>query len=318
MSAFPEEEVLSQFVSITLALLIAFQTAAFASQVDCDHLLTTPEQQSSAFLHELEAATQGRPEIKRVFLRLRLRLARSRILRECAANGSCTKSQVAIAVKEAVQASSSNRDALGYGFLIGGMIANAAVSAGVTGWVNPQAEFLPTLVGFTLGQATFIAASLLSPFSEPLSAKMRRFSFALKGKNQGEPAQVANSELEAKADAIHATYTLREQYAVDRIFVYRNAIRLNFQTAALALQSHDAAAVAAEIADAAMSGYRYFKDIDPREPAIVNTIYASFLVKLEEPSRLKDAVMRIIRERDLSLDAKAQAYYERALAAWLG
>jgi len=203
-------------------------------------------------------------------------------------------------------------NALGYGFLIGGMIANAAASAGITVWVNPNAEFFSTMTAYTLGQATFVAASLLSPFSEPLAARIRRFAFASKTN-----AESAVSDLEGKADTIHATFTLREQYATDRIFLFRNALRLNFQTAALAALDGDRDSVVAEIADAALSGYDYFKDLDPNEPAIKNTIYASFLVKVQNPMSFKDEILALIHKRHPVRDKKADAYYERALDAWL-
>jgi hypothetical protein len=227
-------------------------------------------------------------------------------------------SEVIRELDSAIQETSSNADMKGYAFLVGGMIANAAVSAGITTWVNPGAEFLPTMVGYTLGQVTFITASLLSPFSEPLSAKIRRFAFGLKSKGNTDVTRTANSALESKADAIHSTYTLREQYATDRIFVFRNALRLNFQTAALAFETGDQTAVIAEVADAAMAGYQYFKDIDPREPAIVNAIHASFLVKVKDPSHLIEPILALIRARDPDYDSKAEAYYERAMKAWLG
>lgn len=210
-----------------------------------------------------------------------------------------------------------NADTWGYGFLLGGMVANAAASAGITVLVNPHSEFVPTFVGFMLGQATFVGVSLLSPFSEPIFAKMRRFSFALKGKGQQDLAQNANSELEAKADAIHATYTLREQHAIDRIFVFRNTLRLNLQAAALAMQTGDREAVVAELADAAMAGYHYFKDIDPREPAIINSVRASFLSKVENPGLLREPTLALIRARAERFDAAAEVYCERALDAWL-
>lgn len=196
--------------------------------------------------------------------------------------GGCTPIQIAQAVKNAiVKGSLASSDALGYGFLVGGIIANAAISSGITVWVNPQSQFFPTFVGFSLGQ------------------------------------QAAGNALEAQADAIHATYTLREQYATDRIFLFRNALRLNFQTAALAFHSGNHEVVAAEIADAAMAGYHYFKDIDPSEAAIVNTIHASFLVKIKNPSSLKEPSLAIIRDRSMDFDSKAETYYQHALDAWL-
>lgn len=210
------------------------------------------------------------------------------------------------------KAASSRSNALGYGFLVGGMIANAAASAGITVWVNPNAEFFSTMTAFTLGQATFVAASLLSPFSEPLAAKIRRFAFASKNKPGMQP-----NDLESTADTIHATYTLREQYATDRIFVFRNALRLNFQTAALAYQTGDRAAVVAEIADAALAGYDHFRDIDPGTPAIRNTIYACFLVKVENPLDLKTEILDLIRRRNPNMDDQAKMYYTQALDAWL-
>lgn len=306
---------MSKFIAFLLFCSFFLQSAY--ANPDCELLLLTPQQQSAAFYRELDSVTQSSPRFKRMYLKIRGRLWRSRILKECGKAGGCTNAQIAHAVKEALAKSSSSSNALGYGFLVGGMIANAATSAGITVWVNPQAEFFSTFVGFTLGQATFIGASLLSPFSEPISAKMRRFSFALKGKGQRDPAREPSSELEAKADAIHATYTLREQYATDRIFLFRNTLRLNFQTAALAVESGDRAAVVAELADAAMAGYRYFKDIDPREPAITNSIHASFLMKVETPSLLKEPTLALIRAREAHMDSNAEIYYKRALDVWL-
>gem|GEM_PF-2761663 len=319
-----------RFFTIFLLISLFFQTAYSAS--DCELLLVTCRQQSAAIHRELNKLIQSSPPAKRIYLKIRTAFAKNRILKDCAqgtltsgtsgTTRGCTHAQVAQAVAQVVEDAIAKNplissDALGYGFLVRGIIANAAASTGITVWVNPQAEFLPTFVGFSLGQVTFIAASLISPFSEPISAKIRRFAFGLKERNNLEHGQAVGSKLEAQADAIHATYTLREQYATDRIFVFRNALRLNFQTAAVAFQSGDHEAVAAEIADAAMAGYQYFKDIDPSERAIVNTIHASFLIKIKNPSSLKGPVLTLIKERSTEFDAKAEAYYLRALDAWL-
>lgn len=310
------------FRLFTILLLILFSLQTVYAISDCELLLLTRQQQADVINREFREVIDSSRVSKRLYLKIRAALWKSQILKDCAkadrAGGGCTHAQVAQAVKDAIVKSQAiSSDALGYGFLVGGIIANAAASTGITVWVNPQAEFVPTFVGFSLGQVTFIAASLISPFSEPISAKIRRFAFGLKGKNNPDQRHGVGSELEAKADAIHATYTLREQYATDRIFLLRNALRLNFQTAALAFQSGDQEAVAAEIADAAMAGYLYFKDIDPGEAAIVNTIHASFLVKIKNSSSLKNPTLAIIRERSTDFDANAEAYYERALNAWL-
>lgn len=309
-----------KFFKIILLILISFQEA-FATS-DCELLLLTRQEQRVVINRELNEILRSSPPAKRIYLKIRTAFAKNQILKDCARAGGCTHAQVAQAVAQVVESAIvkshlMSSDALGYGFLVGGIIANAAASTGITVWVNPQSEFIPTFVGFSLGQVTFIAASLISPFSEPISAKIRRFAFGLKGKNNSEHGQVVSSPLEAQADAIHATYTLREQYATDRIFVFRNAIRLNFQTAAMAFQSGDPEVVTAEIADAAIAGYEYFKDIDPSERAIVNTIYASFLIKMNHPSNLKEPIMALIKERSIEFDAKAEAYYNRALDAWL-
>lgn len=307
--------VLSRNLTILLFILFFYQTASANSP--CDALLT-PQEQNTAISQEFHKIIDSSSRLKRVYLRIQAALWKNRILKKCSQAGGCTRAQIAQAVKDSIVKSfPKNSNALGYGFLVGGIIANAAALAGITVWANPQVEFFPSFVGFSLGQVTFIAAGLLSPFSEPFSYKIRRFSFALKGRNQkGEP-EMHPGRLEEKADKIHATYTLREQLAIDRIFVFRNTLRLNFQTAAVASQNADHKGVIAEIADAAMAGYQYFRDIDPREPAIVNSIYASFLIKAKNPSELKAAVMTLIQERSADFDAKAEDYYQHALDAWL-
>lgn len=208
-------------------------------------------------------------------------------------------------------------DLRGYAFLIGGMVVSAAASAGIMHLVSPQAGFVQMMVGFILGQATFVGANLLSPFSEPVSSNIRRFAFALKERRDSNDDHTGTLQLEEKADAIQASYTLREQYAIDRIFVFRNALRLNFDSAARAIREGDREAIVAELADALVAGYLYFKDIDPREPAIINAIHASFLNRIEEPESLKDSILKSIEAGHGPFTSRARNYYERALDAWL-
>ena len=304
-----------KFFTILFLLTVLFQTAY--ANLGCERLLLTREEQTAVIHRELREMINSSPIFSRVFLNVRAAFLKSQILRDCAQSEGCTHAQIAQAVKDAVIKSSTHHsDAMGYGFLIGGIIANAAASAGVTVWVNPRVEFLSALVGYSLAQVTFIAVNLLSPFSEPISAKIRRFSFALKGAKQQGFVGKQSDGLERQADVTHATYTLPEQYAIERIFLFRNTLKLNFQIAAAAYESEEQMKVIAEIADAAIAGYHYFKDIDPSEKAIVNTIHATFLANVKDPSTLKAATMEWIRVRSQDLSQEAEIYYRRALDAW--
>ncbi len=259
-------------------------------------------------------------------LRAKAYLWQSRILEDCISSGGCTGEHIAAAVRLALSPEPATSNLLGYGFLIGGMVANAAAFAGITTLVNPQTPFMPTVVGFVLGQASLISANLLSSFSDPIFNRLRKLSYKLKG--QGQPLT-----LDAMADGTQASYTLREQNSIDRIFQFRMALRSNFDAALTAYLAGDLETQMTEIADVAINGYLYFDEIDPREPGIVNAVWASYLSKTGNRTELKDPIFAIIKARypkfrdrkpgqtvryiNLEDDKVAQAYFRAVLDAWL-
>jgi hypothetical protein len=301
-------------------LLCLIPVAASAAATPCEPLLTGRADLTDAFNQEIKIALVDHPAMRRLYIRMQKRALRSETLAKCAERGGCTPEDIAKIVREAIAALPDRTQRLGYGFLIGGMIANAALSAGITTWANPLATFKASFVAFFLGQASFIGLNLLAPFLEPVSNRIRRAVFAL-----NRPMN-PTSGFEAQANATNSTFTLREQHAVDRIMQFRNAVKTNFNEAASAVDRGDHVTVTGELADALLAGYRYFRDIDPTEPAITSAIRASFLRKVTDPAALHQPIIDSLRRIDPMLyDAPAtragepspREYFEKALRAWL-
>jgi len=149
-----------------------------------------------------------------------------------AAGGSCVEwFQSRESSADSLQAKRSETVAnlVGYSILGAGIVANSAFSAGVLSAISPQLEFMPLFAGSFLGQMSFVSVSLLAPFLEPVSSRIRHKTFELTTGRRPKPNM--HPTLEEQADRVHATYTLREQHATDRVISFRNAIRLNLQAA---------------------------------------------------------------------------------------
>lgn len=313
-------KVIAAFLIIRACL---FTPLAFAAECE-PHL--THEARRAIYRTEVVKVTASFSALRRGILRAKAYLWQSRILEDCISSGGCTGEHIAAAVRLALAPEPATSNLLGYGFLVGGMVANAAAFAGITTLVNPQTPFTPTVVGFVLGQASLISANLLSSFSDPIFNRLRKLSYKLKG--QGQPLT-----LDAMADGTQASYTLREQNSIDRIFQFRMALRSNFDAALTAYLAGDLETQMTEIADVAINGYLYFDEIDPREPGIVNAVWASYLSKTGNRTELKDPIFAIIKARypkfrdrkpgqtvryiNLEDDKVAQAYFRAVLDAWL-
>lgn len=302
-------------IALLFLLLAPSALAEDSLKDDCNTLLLDRTQSIQAFNAEFKTALPDSPAIKRAMLTIQKSILRNRLLKECDKNGGCTADQIAKGVRQAI-ADTGLPNAVGYGFLIGGMVANAAGSSALMTAVSPELQFMPLFAASILGQVSFISVSLLAPFLEPISSTIRRATFAM---TKGSGNHVApRSSLERQADLINATYTLREQHATDRILTLRNAIRFNFQTAAVAIETGDQKTVVAEIGDAAMMGYRHFRDLSPREPTLVSAIQTSFLRHVERPDDLIAPTLEYLRLHDPDYSAAAEQYYVQALQAWLG
>lgn len=202
----------------------------------------------------------------------------------------------------------------GYAILGTGIFANSALSAWALSTISPQLEFVPLFAGSFIGQMSFVSVSLLAPFLEPVSSSIRRKVFELKKRR--EAGKDETHSLEEQADRVHATYTLREQHATDRVISFRNAIRLNMREAAQALERRDENAVIAEVADAAMLGYRHFRDISPREETVLQTVRVALVRHMESPEAWVDRVLQEIEIQGGFQTSDARTYYERLLRAW--
>jgi hypothetical protein len=206
---------------------------------------------------------------------------------------------------------------IGFSFLIAGMVANAAVTAQVMKMVNTEADFSIIFTSSFLGQFSFISVNLLAPFLEPISSRIRKFTFAF---SQSTISNARPGSLEAQANLLNATYTFREQQASDHILTFRNALRFNFESAMRAIETGDEQTVVVELADALMAGYRHFREISPSDPTIINAVRSTFLRKIRHPEALQAAVLKQIRNSVVpeNLNSiEAQKYYEQAVAAWL-
>ena len=203
---------------------------------------------------------------------------------------------------------------VGYSILGAGIVANSAFSAGVLSAISPQLEFMPLFAGSFLGQMSFVSVSLLAPFLEPVSSQIRRKTFELTTGRR--PKRDKHPTLEEQADRVHATYTLREQHATDRVISFRNAIRLNLQAAVRAWEARDEDGVVAEIADAAILGFRHFRDISPQEETILYTVRATLTRRLENPEWWGAKALQAIESLEGFQSEASKAYYEQLLGSW--
>ena len=305
------------------------------SRSNCDtNLLTDLDDQMQAFQRQFGQVVKKAPSIKAIAAYYYRRGIQDRVLQDCLRRGGCTEKDIAQMTLQTITATGVP-NAVGYGFLLAGLSANAALNASIMTYVNPHADFVSTFAGSFLGQMSFLSLSLFSVFVDPITSKIRRFAYAnIRGHNinNGSEANTdentnstAHSDLETLADRTHAAYTYREQHASDRILMFRNALSFNLDRAVKALESEETDIVVAQLGDMAMMGYRHFKDLSPSDHTIANAIYSAFLVRVSNPQELYEPVIAYIQARDPSYSAKpkrtteisAREYYELALNAWL-
>lgn len=303
---------------IPILLFYLFSSTGRAAS-NCETLLVSQEDLSRALDLEFASAISDLPGFQKLYANLRTKTIRDQLLKNCLSNKGCTASEIGQAVRHSIAMQPGLKNAVGYAFLVGVMIANAAATAEVTQLVNSQAQFSATFVGSFFAQLSFIGVSLMAPYLEPLANQLRRSTFAaVKGTRNESP-----TDLESQADAINATYTLREQHASDRILSLRTAIMMNFEAARVAIEEGDQEGVVAQIADAMMAGYRHFRDLNPADPTIASAVRATLLRKISNPRALAQPVLDYIEVHDSEHgsvrhgDISPQQYYRQAVRAWL-
>lgn len=308
--------------------LWANQNPEHDSVSPCERLLSTAERHLY-FQRVVDEFTAPMPPLEKIYTKIKIRLLRERILQQCLVAGACTEESMRVVLDQTLgDVLDSDTIALhrserrGYLFLVGGILINATASTALMLGANPALTFRPLFLSYVLNQFTLIYANTLSPFTEPISARVRRFSYALKESAVGVENLVSRlaDRLTQRADVTDATYSLRQLHATDRIFVFRNAVRLNFETAAIALRNDHYAAAVAQIADAAINGYHYFRDIAHDEPAIVNAFRATMLLEKTSIDRhqfLED-VLIYIRQTERHPPSDIEPYCREIVLGWVG
>ena len=309
-----------------LAVFLFLAHPAHASIV-CNELLVEKTAVSRVFDYEFSSALSKSKRFERLYLKVKSAALRKQVFRHCQEAGGCTPAEIGRLVSDLVASSVDHADAKGYAFLAGVMAANAAVVTGVTVLVNSDVAVIPTFVTFFLGQSMVIAANTVAPFAAPIGNRVQLVLYGLREAAKKKKAlyEGATSH-DAQADTLNATYTLREQQVTDRVMNFRNALKLNALAATQAMVTADTRLIVAELGDAAMSGFRHFREIDPADPTIVSAVGTSFLQKVTIDSQsLYIALLEYVREHDQGFNQKARRagepaarqYYERAFSAWL-
>lgn len=219
------------WASLVLLSVLTLNPIARGSVVqptDCTQSLNSPITLESeihkVFKQEFKLSLEEASRLERLSFYAIQKLRKHKNIQKCLEEKTCTALQIETMAQEIVLNHFRQYDLLkNTSIMLAGYATVAAISATVVVTLSPQLSFLPTFLQNFITPIIFLNYNLLSSFSEPIQVLMRKRGYQSRkpikiGRNPQGSAQGKNlSDLDNQATLTDQHYSLRQQYAAERI-----------------------------------------------------------------------------------------------------